>query len=470
MSDKIMIFLAHAKEDAYLVNRLYEHLEEIGAHPWMAPRDIMPGEHWSTAIRKAISTAHYVIACLSTNSIGKRGYVQREFRLALDICQEMPSAERFLIPLRLDPCEVPELQVGGLNLRDLQWVDSFATGSLKRIISAIGLQNSREARWMLNLYGEDATLSSVLSSPLPWIAYLEEGSGVLTLTSSRLNFSSIETTRALVSAARSPLRILGEDYLETSVVATGVKRVKLLDNEIDGSRLVVIPAGSFLAGDPEVPQLFENQLPSLDVKSVTISTFAISRYLVTNEQFLKFLSAIAYVINPAFKESMTAERADLPVTNVSWIDATMYCEWAGGRLPTEQEWEKAARGIDGRPFPWGWKKPHERYCNYGNPDGGPTTVQKYPLGVSPFGCFDMAGNVWEWTSTQLTPSEIANVKSEASHDLRDKELYIVKGGSYSHPADASRSGGRYYGAKDTRSPLWGFRLAMDITEEAIRVV
>src|SRR5260370_15816923 len=107
MEMKPKVFLAHAKEDARWVHKLYDLLRSIGANPWMAPIDILPGDLWDATIRKEIRTARFVIACLSQRSISKRGYVQREFRLALENCQEIPSIGRFLIPLRLDPYEVP---------------------------------------------------------------------------------------------------------------------------------------------------------------------------------------------------------------------------------------------------------------------------------------------------------------------------------------------------------------------------
>jgi formylglycine-generating enzyme required for sulfatase activity len=90
---------------------------------------------------------------------------------------------------------------------------------------------------------------------------------------------------------------------------------------------------------------------------------------------------------------------DHPV-RVSWHDAVAYATWAGKRLPSEEEWEKAARGTDGRKYPWGDEEPTPDLCNFGKNEGGTTPVGKYsPQGDSPYGCADMAGNVWEWTSS-----------------------------------------------------------------------
>jgi formylglycine-generating enzyme required for sulfatase activity len=447
MLKKKLIFLAHAKEDARWVSYLYELLEKIGAKPWMAPRDILPGEQWDNAIYKTISKADYVIACFSTHSVKKRGYVQREFRFALEKCQDIPGSKRYLIPLRVDPCEVPELQVGNIKIKNLQWLDSFSTSSFAQIISSVGLQRSQKAQWMLNLYGEDSSLSSVLSPSHP----VPESYGMTYDGWSGYDFN-----------VDAPRKAKQKCILKTSFIATGVDRIKIIDNETDGSQLVIIPTGNFLAGDPDIPYLFENQLTSPDYQSKTTSIYAISRNLITNGQFLKFLSLTNYEIDSAIKDAMLLTKDDMPVTNITWTDAMMYCMWAGGRIPTEAEWEKAARGIDGRPFPWGWNKPNKLFCNYGNLVGSPSYVGRYPFGISPFGCFDMAGNVWEWTSTKLLPSELSNLRKKVYSDLAKNEPYIVKGGSYAHAGIVCRSGGRYYGTKDTRSALWGFRIAIDI--------
>lgn len=470
MANKKKIFLAHAKEDSVWVRSLYDFLEIIGVDPWMAPDDITPGEQWPDAIRKVLQSVDFVVACLSRNSIEKRGYVQREFRMALDLYHEIPTSSLFLIPLRLSPCEVPDLQVGTINLRSLQWVDAFASHSLRLFLKSLGLLDSQVGRGLLNTYGKESSLSAAISLPMRHCYGYHPGAQSDDKTCScfgllrheRREFEFMSFSPVPLTSIMNPASYIPR-HLSTSAAETGSRQY--IENDVDGSELVVVPGGEFMCGDRDVPHMFANQLPNRDMQQVFVQTFAISQYLVTNGQYTRFLGATAHCDAAKFAESYPLEKANHPVVNVSWRDAQSYCQWAGGSLPSEYEWEKAARGIDGRPFPWGWRKPHDRYCNFGNPEGDTNPVNRYVDGVSPYGCFDCAGNVWEWCSIEVTTTEKSTIKDSLDSAELEKRLYIVKGGSYHHGSDACRCGGRYFGSIDTKSPLWGFRLAMDLSEK-----
>jgi len=466
--DKPRVFLAHVKEDSQWVKKFYDLLQSIGAIPWMAPKDIAPGTTWRDAIRRALQSADFVIACLSSNSVKKKGYVQREFRIALDISHEMPSERSFVIPLRLNPCEVPDLQIGALNLRDLQWEDVYAEGSFRRLAGALGLTDGMPARVMLQIQGDSCSISSAMTQPHAGLVFLDDfpastsaynlggGTSDLSLLGALRDTFRPKTLRAF--AIDKPEWLLLNAY-DVSPLATGVSRLDHFSNEVDGSEMIVVPEGEFLTGDPEMASLFENQLPSGDIRTAATDRFAISRCLITNKQYLAFCQSTHWVPS---KGGDNQEHDDHPVTNVSWLDAAAYCAWAGGRLPTETEWEKAARGVDGRPYPWGIHKPHERYCNFGNPHGGTTSVRRYSEGMSPYLCYDMAGNVWEWCSTEVTAAEKNSLASLSPEFSGKGPLYLVRGGCYAHDAISCRSGGRFFGARDMRSPLWGFRLAISV--------
>jgi len=135
------IFLAHAREDKVAVRQLYQEHKARGFEPWLDSEDLIPGQIWKTEIPKAIRDAGVFIACLSSRSVAKVGYVQNEFRLALSAFGERPAGSIYLVPLRLDDCEVPDLQIPdlGLSLRDVHWVDLFADDGLERLVRALSM-------------------------------------------------------------------------------------------------------------------------------------------------------------------------------------------------------------------------------------------------------------------------------------------------------------------------------------------
>ena len=159
--------------------------------------------------------------------------------------------------------------------------------------------------------------------------------------------------------------------------------------------MVLVPAGAFLMGTNDLQQGTHNQGDSAPQRSVTLPAFYIDKTEVTNEQYKKYCDATGYP-PPAHwnKGSYSAEQAQWPVTHVNWYEAQAYAQWRGKRLPTEAEWEKAARGLDGRLFPWGNRWDANRVVWERN---GPAPVGSRPDGASPYGALDMAGNVFEWT-------------------------------------------------------------------------
>ena len=142
---EIQIFLAHANEDKPQVRDLYRRLKQVGYQPWLDEEDLLPGQNWRDEIPKAIQSSDIFIACLSSQSVSKRGYVQREFRQALNKMAEMPVGEIYLIPLKLDECEIPDLRQSeyGVNLRDIQWLDYWQPGGWEKLLKSIELQSAK---------------------------------------------------------------------------------------------------------------------------------------------------------------------------------------------------------------------------------------------------------------------------------------------------------------------------------------
>lgn len=163
----------------------------------------------------------------------------------------------------------------------------------------------------------------------------------------------------------------------------------------DGAPMVLVPAGEFLYGE-------KNQ-------RMTLPAFYMDLYELTTSRYAKFLQETGHGSPNYWGKVNPVSHAELPVVGVEWVDADAYCRWAGKRLPTEAEWEKAARGTDGRTYPWGDAAPSDGLANWSQTTCGffcnayeerLTPVNSYKEGRSPYGIYNMAGNVWEWVNEE----------------------------------------------------------------------
>jgi eukaryotic-like serine/threonine-protein kinase len=184
--------------------------------------------------------------------------------------------------------------------------------------------------------------------------------------------------------------------------------------------MAYVPGGEFLMGSDTGDEYERPQ------HSVIVNPFFIDLNEVTNEEYEEFIEATGHKAPPSWANGHhkpgTARR---PVTGVDWDDAKAYAEWKGKRLPTEEEWEFAARGTDGRRFPWGdqWKPQAANAASTGH--AHPDNVGGHPTGLSPFGAFDMVGNVWEWTASDFTPYSGGQTSANSTDESK-----VVRGGSY----------------------------------------
>ncbi|MBI3609086.1 MAG: formylglycine-generating enzyme family protein [Nitrospirae bacterium] len=171
--------------------------------------------------------------------------------------------------------------------------------------------------------------------------------------------------------------------------------------------MVLVPAGSFVMGTDEVQleTVAEESgitkpwvLDAAPAHRVNLPSFFIDRYEVTNGAYLRFVEATGFSILPHWRTGRPdPDQERKPVIFVNWQEADAYCRWLGKRLPTEAEWEKAARGPYGWIYPWGYFFDYRR-ANVGGLQSGPSPVGSFPRGRTPYGADDMIGNVWEWTA------------------------------------------------------------------------
>lgn len=233
--------------------------------------------------------------------------------------------------------------------------------------------------------------------------------------------------------------------------------------------MVLIPEGEFFMGT----DLERADIQNRPQHTVKLPAFYIDKYPVTNAQYARFVAVTSHRPPSHWKKGKIPQGESLrPITMVSWYDATAYAKWAGKRLPSEAEWEKSARGTDGRRWPWGSRMEPERLNTYYNV-GSTTNVNAYPGGASPFGVMDMAGNVNEWTADDFVPYPGSDApsdlfKGKIVRPTSNKEIDIIPtGGSYKVLRGGSWKGDpfstavfhRNFAFANYASDFFGFRCA-----------
>ncbi len=240
----------------------------------------------------------------------------------------------------------------------------------------------------------------------------------------------------------------------SSIPTLGIRSTRIAKE--DGMTQVYVSAGSFTMGSGHGS---DGEL----VHTITLNAFWIDRTEVTNATYALCVKA-GKCSAPKQTKSFTRNRYygnsqydNYPVIYVSWNDAIKYCGWTGRRLPTEAEWEKAARGTDGRTYPWGNAAPDLNKLNYDYNVGDTTEVGKYPGGASPYGALDMAGNVWEWVSSQY--KSYPYNATDGRESLTGNESRVLRGGAWNYHMSGARASFRSWFDESLNNGTVGFRCA-----------
>ena len=227
--------------------------------------------------------------------------------------------------------------------------------------------------------------------------------------------------------------------------------------------MVYVPAGEFTMGTNDADRSEFNQRDNVPLNNndarpqhkVTTGAFFLDKTEVTNAQYQKYCEATGVAVPPYWKDGKFPEgQADFAVHHVNWYEASGYAKWAGKRLPTEAEWEKAARGTDGRRFPWG----NDWDGGKVTAEGGPRAVAKHPDGASPYGALDMAGNVMEWTSSWFDGYPGSPTKQPDFGTT----LKVVRGGAWIGVDQMGQTWYRQVSRPRARLEMVGFRCVQDV--------
>jgi len=515
MSRQLRVFLCHAREDQSIVNELYRDLKaENWIDPWLDKEKILPGQDWQTVIEQAVDEADVIIICLSHHSVFGDGYVQKEIRYAYDCALGKNEASIFLIPLRLD--DIPSIP---RRLHAYHWVDYFGAqkqNEYLKLLASLHLRYEQKIKQeslsasVGDAYSQQQTTPGENKQPV----FVDRGSHIQTnlkLVDSKSKKKPKQIPEQQVekepagkkTAYRFPLIAVGFILFSilcvVGLIALGHRlgKPKPIESpaltelpvtseeptappstvnsstpltEKDGMTMIYIQAGESVLGSDQ------GDADEKPLQTIFLDEFWIDQTEITNKKYAMCVAdnscaPPSHFGSPNEKVYYGNDKYDdYPVVYVNWDMAKTYCQWAGRDLPTEFQWEKAARGVNGLVYPWGDKfngvllnycdescpnlNKADGYFNDANVNLAP--VGYYLNGASAYDVLDMSGNVWEWVNDwyDVYPNGVSTASTEFG-----QKFHVIRGGSWQHNMYEARSSNRWYFsvASDALNDYTGFR-------------
>ena len=442
---QLRVFLCHSSKDKPAVLELYNRLSKLPwIQPWLDKKDLIPGQNWSLQIRRAVRDSHIVLVCLSKSSVTHEGFVKKEIADALDVAETKPEDTIFLIPLRLEECEVPE------RISDWHWVDYFEEDSFDLLLKGLRLRAEQ--------LGIEVTTISIPVPPTPKsepqhapeVIKQKDPQSAQPPVLPVVNYNAgIFPTPDPVPSAKPTPKPKSKPETEQEKLLRELddprtshrRRLEIGDrlDEIGDTRPGV---GLRADGLPDIAWLPVAPGGHISVENETfiVPPFYMAKYLITYAQYEAFVKDPQGYQNPKWWKGMPIgyhpQRLDEQVTKfknsprdtISWYQSVAFTRWlnqrlkgwqfptpgtqlgqawiigqnAQVRLPTEWEWQWAAQGgSQQKAYPWGnWQ---EGYAN--TREAGlnrAVAVGMYPHGAATCGAMDLSGNLWEWCENKYS--------------------------------------------------------------------
>ncbi len=399
------IFLSYSSKDRALAEQIHLALRAQGHNVFFDRSDLPAGEEYDVRIRQAIEDAGLFLFLVSPDSLSDGAYTLTELAIAQKTW-EHPGGR--VLPVMLRQTDITRLPP---YLRAVTVLEP--TGNLPAAVA-------------------DAVHRIAAGRRL------------------RIRNNVLAGVGVIIAGAASAY-LLAPDWFSS---LSGQPASEIIGK--DGAPALLVAAGKFVMGDDETSPKRE----------VYVDAFYMDKYEISIARYAKFLEATGSRQTPEYwNELDLGSHGDLPVIGVNWHEALAYCRWAGKRLPTEAEWEKAARGNDGRTYPWGENAPTASLANFGKESGNPfagglTSITSHEDGKSPYGIFNLAGNVEEWVADWYAEGyRTGAVWNPTGADSgKDK---VIRGGAWYGRLDALETARRFYVNPADRSDDRGFRCAQE---------
>lgn len=514
---KPVIFLAHSSEDKDEVRELHGRLKKLGYQPWLDEEDLVAGQFWEDEIRNAIQRADLFLACISSRSlarisaIDKEGYAKHEFSFALTQFRDRPPGSIFLIPVRFDDCQIPDLRdiQHGLGLKSIHSVDLWRKDGFDKLLRAIDAEDGQSpvsptrrtlhpvavaAGLVVFVAGIAAWQSGILQSEtekLPkggkeWSIPLEPASPAQTVAASPMPDQDASAALSVEPAA-APDKPEKPETKVAAKVEPDVSKQAPFDAEPAISQkpkpdvvarepgdvfqdcgacpeMVVLRDGAFKMGSQRHAAV---ERPRHDV---SVEAFALGKYEVTFNEWMACVAAGGCDHRPSDAGWGEGLR---PVIDVSWQDAQQYVGWLSEktgqsyRLPSEAEWEYAVQTGEEKAYSWGPAAGVARAncdgCGSRWDDRQTAPVGSFAPNV--FGVHDLHGNVWEWVEDLWHPN-YSGAPDDGTAWLKGVASgRVLRGGSWDNSPTSMRATFRIRKSPNSRDQAFGFRVARSLEPE-----